>query len=67
MRQFDTLDKLIEQYKLDAGANGNDFHLAWLRGRRQYLTAEKTKTPDGFRSAAETLAAALAKPEARTI
>lgn len=66
MRQFDTLDKLIEQYHLDAGVNGDDFHLTWLRGRREYLAAEKAKSAEGFRAAAETLTAALTKPAART-
>jgi hypothetical protein len=66
MRQFETLDKLIEKYKLDEQAGGGDFHLAWLRGRRQYLAAEKTKQPDDFRAALTTLAAAIVLPEAKT-
>jgi tetratricopeptide (TPR) repeat protein len=65
MRQFDALDKLIEQYKLDEGALATDFHLSWLRGRRQYLAAEKSKQADGFRAARDTLTAALAMPPAK--
>jgi hypothetical protein len=65
LRQFETLDKLIDQYKLDAGDTA-DFHLAWLRGRRQYLAAEKAKDASGFQAAAETLTTALSQPQART-
>ncbi len=64
MRQFDTVDKLIEKHKLDDRSN-EAFTLAWLRGRRQYLAAEKDKAADGFKTAATTLAAALALPDAR--
>ena len=48
MRQFDVLDKLIEQYKLDEGPGASNFHLSWLRGRRQYMAAERSKQADGF-------------------
>ena len=48
MRQFETLDKLIEKYKLDDGPLASSFHLAWLRGRRQYLAGEKAKQADAF-------------------
>jgi len=65
LRQFETLDKLIDQYKLDAG-DAADFHLAWLRGRRQYLAAEKAKDAGGFQAAASTLTKALSQPQART-
>jgi hypothetical protein len=65
MRQFDTLDKLIEKYKLDEGEGRSGFHLTWLRGRRQYLAAEKNKQPEGFRAAADMLASALNQPESK--
>jgi len=65
MRQFDALDKLIEQYKLDEGTSAADFHLSWLRGRRQYLAAEKSKDSGDFRTARDTLSAALAIPQAK--
>jgi hypothetical protein len=65
MRQFDTLQGLIEKHKLDEGPLKDSFHLAWLRGRRQYLESEKDKQPERFRAAARTLSAALALPQAR--
>jgi hypothetical protein len=64
MRQFETLDDLIDKYKLDDAFPG-DFCLTWLRGRRMYLAAEKAKKPEGFRAAGETLASALSLPEAK--
>ncbi|MBW8885569.1 MAG: hypothetical protein JF612_12530, partial [Planctomycetia bacterium] len=64
MRQFETLDGLIEKYRLDDTAAG-DFCLTWLRGRRQYLAAEKAKKPEMFHTAVETLSSALALPEAK--
>jgi hypothetical protein len=65
LRQFETLDKLIDQYQLENG-EATDFQLAWLRGRRQYLAAEKAKDASGFQAAAETLTKALSRPQART-
>jgi hypothetical protein len=66
MRQFETLDKLIDKYKLDEGPGAGGFYLAFLRGRRQYLAGEKSKQPEAFRTAAQTLTAALAQPQTRT-
>src|SRR5262245_9641499 len=64
MRQFESLDDLIDKYKLD-DANSANFCLTWLRGRRQYLAAEKAKKSENFQTAVKTLSSALALPEAR--
>lgn len=66
MRQFETLDKLIEKHSLAALADAGGFHLAWLRGRQQFLAAEQSKDAADYRGAAATLRAALAQPQART-
>jgi tetratricopeptide (TPR) repeat protein len=66
MRQFETLDKLIDQHKLAELADGSSFHFMWLRGRREYLAAEKSKAEGEFRAASETLSTALAHPHARS-
>ncbi len=63
-RQFETLDGLIDKYKLADSLPG-DFCLTWLRGRREYLAAEKKKKAEAFRAAAETLSSALSLPEAK--
>lgn len=65
LRQFDALDKLISQWGLDDGDLAADFHLTWLRGRRQYLAAEKSRDAAAFQTAAATLTAALDAPAAR--
>ena len=65
MRQFETLDKLIEQLQVESILGEGHFTLAWLRGRRQYLAAEKSKSEADFRAAAAALTAALSLPEAR--
>ncbi len=64
MRQFETLDRLIEKLEVETLLGADHFTLAWLRGRRQYLAAEQSKSPDDFRAAAATLSAALSQPEA---
>jgi hypothetical protein len=64
MRQFETLDSLIAKHHLDDGAAA-DFCLSWLRGRRQYLEAEKSKKGDDFRAALAALTSALNMSEAR--
>lgn len=64
MRQFDALDKLVVQHGLD-DLLPDDFCLLWLKGRREYLAAEKAKDEAGFGAAAQTLARALKSPEAR--
>ena len=65
MRQFETLDKLIEKHKLDALADASSFYLTWLRGRQQFLAAEKTKAEADFHAAGKTLTTALAHPQAQ--
>jgi hypothetical protein len=65
MRQFETLDKLIEKHDLAAQADASSFYLTWLRGRQQFLAAEKTKAAADFQAAAKTLTTALAHPQAR--
>ncbi|HEX5103663.1 MAG TPA: hypothetical protein VFV87_07635, partial [Pirellulaceae bacterium] len=65
MRQFETLDKLIEKHNLAAMADAGSFYLTWLRGRQQFLAAEKTKAPADFQAAAKTLATALSHPLAQ--
>ena len=65
MRQFETLDKLIEKHNLGALADASSFYLTWLRGRQQFLAAEKTKAPADFQAAAKTLTTALANPQAQ--
>ncbi len=64
MRQFETADKLIEKYKLEERLRDR-FCIIWLRGRREYLAAEKGKSTAGFEAAKNTLTAALAMPEAK--
>jgi len=66
LRQFETLDKLIEKHGLEKVLGTEQFTLAWLRGRRQYLSAEKSKADEEFRLAAATLSAALLQPEAKS-
>lgn len=65
MRQFETLDKLIDKHNLAALADSSSFYLTWLRGRQQFLAAEKTKADADFQAAAKTLTAALAHPQAQ--
>jgi hypothetical protein len=65
MRQFETLDKLIEKHNLAALADASSFYLTWLRGRQQFLAADKTKAAADFQAAAKTLATALAHPQAQ--
>jgi hypothetical protein len=65
MRQFETLDKLIEKHNLAALADSSSFYLTWLRGRQQFLAAEKTKADSDFQAAGKTLTAALAHPQAQ--
>jgi hypothetical protein len=64
MRQFETADNLIEKYKLEERLRDR-FCVVWLRGRREYLAAEKGKSTAGFEAAKKTLTAALAMPEAK--
>jgi hypothetical protein len=64
MRLFEALEKLTTQFKLDEGDLAGDFHLTWIRGRRQYLAAEKSRDAAQFQTAASTLTAALNAPEA---
>jgi hypothetical protein len=64
MRQFETADKLVEKYKLEERLRDR-FCVVWLRGRREYLAAEKGKSAAGFEAAKKTLTAALAMPEAK--
>ncbi|MEX2176419.1 MAG: hypothetical protein WD872_18795 [Pirellulaceae bacterium] len=66
LRQFDTLASLFTKYNLDGVADPGSFYLAWLRGRQQFLAAEKSKSPDEYRAAANTLQKALALPQAKT-
>lgn len=65
MRQFETLDKLIEKHNLATLADASSFYLTWLRGRQQFLAAEKTKSETDFQAASKTLTAALAHPLAQ--
>ena len=65
MRQFETLDKLIEKHNLAALADASSFYLTWLRGRQQFLAAEKTKAAADFQAAAKTLTTALAHSQAQ--
>ncbi len=65
MRQFETADKLIDKYKLEERLR-NRFCVVWLRGRREYLAAEKGKSAAGFEAARTTLTAALALSEAKS-
>lgn len=65
MRQFETLDKLIVRHGLEKLLGESQFTLAWLRGRRLYLAAEKSKSDDEFRSAAKLLGDTLKQPEAK--
>lgn len=65
LRQFDTLGKLVLQFNLNAIPEAREsFYLMWLGGRAQFLSAEKTKRSADYKSAAATLQAALAKPDA---
>ena len=66
MRQFDSLATLMTRYKLDSATDATGFYLTWLRGRQQFLAAEKTKAPEDYAAAQATLAAALAHPQAKT-
>ncbi|MDX1948379.1 MAG: hypothetical protein SFU86_23520 [Pirellulaceae bacterium] len=66
MRQFDSLGQLLAKYKLDQVADEGSFYLTWLRGRQQFLAAEKTKAEADYRAALATLAAALAHTQAKT-
>ena len=66
LRQFDTLAQLMEKYKLDALADPGSFYVTWLRGRQQFLAAEKTKAPSDYEAAAATLQTALKHEDART-
>ena len=63
MRQFETLDKLIEKHNLAVLADASSFYLTWLRGRQQFLAAEKTKAEADFQAAGKTLTTALAHPQ----
>jgi tetratricopeptide (TPR) repeat protein len=63
MRQFGTAGGLVEKYKIDL-ASSPAFFLKWLQGQQQFTKAEQGKSQDGYRAAAESLAAALAAPEA---
>lgn len=65
MRQFETLDKLIEKHNLAALADASSFYLSWLRGRQQFLAAEKTTTKADYEAAGKTLTTALAHPQAQ--
>ena len=65
LRQFETLDKLIEKHNLAALADASSFYLTWLRGRQQFLAAEKTKAEADFQAAGKTLTTALAHPQAQ--
>jgi tetratricopeptide (TPR) repeat protein len=66
LRQFDTLDQLMEKHKLTAVADADSFPALWLRGRQQFLAAEKTKSDGDFEAAAATLQKALDHSAART-
>jgi tetratricopeptide (TPR) repeat protein len=66
LRQFDTLGQLLEKYKLDAVVDPNSFYVRWLRGRQQFLAAEKTKLAADYEAAAATLQTALRHEAART-
>ena len=66
LRQFDTLAQLMEKYKLDAVADPGSFYVTWLRGRQQFLAAEKSKSDAEYQVAAQTLKAALDHATART-
>ena len=66
LRQFDALDQLLAKYKLDDVVDPSSFYLTWLRGRRQFLAAEKSKSADEYQSAAQTLQSALDHPQAKS-
>lgn len=65
LRQFETLDKLIDKHGLEKIVGDDNFTLNWLRGRRQYLAAEQSKSEAECRAASAVLTAALALPEAK--
>ncbi len=66
LRQFDTLAQTLAKFNLDALADPSSFYLTWLRGRQQFLTAEKTKAAAEYEAAAHTLQTALDHPQAKT-
>jgi tetratricopeptide (TPR) repeat protein len=65
MRQFTTLEELIERHRLEESPYGNAFPLVWLRGRRLYLAGEKSRDPAELTRADAVLTEALAMDEAR--
>jgi tetratricopeptide (TPR) repeat protein len=65
MRQFTTLEELIAQHRLEEAPYGDAFPLAWLRGRRIYLAAEKSRDRAELARAKAALSEALAMEEAR--
>ncbi|MCU0878284.1 MAG: hypothetical protein MUF06_10915 [Pirellulaceae bacterium] len=65
LRQFEVLGQLDAKFKLAEIAGPGNFYLTWLRGRQQFLAAEKTKAAADYTAAADVLQKALASPEAR--
>ena len=65
MRQFATLEELILRHHLDEPPYGDAFPLVWLRGRRIYLAAEKSRDRAELTRAEAILDEALAMEQAR--
>lgn len=65
MRQFAALEDLIERHRLEEAPYGDAFPLVWLRGRRMYLAAEKSRDRGGLARAEATLEEALGMEDAR--
>ena len=63
LRQFGTVHKLLEQYKINLD-DASGFVLKWLQGQQLYAKAEKSKAKGDYRAAAEALSAALAARDA---
>jgi len=64
MQQIGAAYQVLAKYNVDL-EEPEGFYLTWLKGYGQFAEAEKTKSEEGFRAAAETLRQALDDPEAR--
>jgi hypothetical protein len=65
LRQFEVLAQLETKFKLAEIADPGNFYLLWLRGRQQFLAAEKSKAAADYTAAAQVLQTALATSAAR--
>ncbi|MEQ8784907.1 MAG: hypothetical protein RIC55_01350 [Pirellulaceae bacterium] len=64
MQQIAAAYQVLTKYNVELADDGG-FYLVWLKGYGQFAEAEKTKSEDDYRAAAETLRQAIDDPQAR--